>query len=141
MAASDDILDDYRKLHAQMLGDIRRWRANGWRLRKDDEDITEKWLAYQRRRADDLARIILAQEKRDVLRAGRRQASPHRVQLLELMSVPKRLIEVDERTAIALEASAGERGLSVSALLAEMARITTSHDVLSADDVAELDRR
>jgi hypothetical protein len=76
MAASDDILDDYRKLHGQMLDDIRRWRANGWRLRKDDEDMTDKWLAYQRRRADDLARIILAHEKRDVFRAGRRQASP-----------------------------------------------------------------
>jgi hypothetical protein len=75
MAASDDILDDYRKLHAQMLDDIRRWRADGWRLRKDDEDITDKWLAYQRRRADDLARIILAHEKRDVRCAGRTAAS------------------------------------------------------------------
>jgi hypothetical protein len=74
MAASDDILDDYRKLHTQMLDDIRRWRADGRHLRKDDEDITERWLAYQRRRADDLARIILTHEKRDVRRAGRMAA-------------------------------------------------------------------
>jgi hypothetical protein len=76
MAPSDDILDDYRKLRTRMLDDIRRWRANGWRLRKDDEDITEQWLAYQRRRADDLARIILAHEKRDVLHAEWRRAAP-----------------------------------------------------------------
>jgi hypothetical protein len=76
MAASDDILDDYRKLHNQMLDDIRRWRANEWRLRKDDEDITERWLAYQRRRADDLARIIRAHEKRNVPRAERRPDIP-----------------------------------------------------------------
>jgi hypothetical protein len=58
MAASDDILDDYRKLHTQMLDDIRRWRGNGWRLRKDDEDITERWLlpaAPGRRSGEDHA--------------------------------------------------------------------------------------
>jgi hypothetical protein len=32
--------------------------------------------SYQRRRADDLARIMLAREKRDVLRTGRGQATP-----------------------------------------------------------------
>jgi hypothetical protein len=53
------------------------------------------------------------------------------------MSVPKRLIEVDEGTAIALETRAAELGLSVSALVAEMTRIASAHD----DDVAELDRR
>jgi hypothetical protein len=70
---------------------------------------------------------------------GKRPRNP--AQLLELMSAPKRFIEVDEQTAIALEASAAERGLSVSALVAEMARVAMLHDVPSADDVAELDRR
>jgi len=57
------------------------------------------------------------------------------------MTGPKRLIEVDEQTAIALEAKAAERGLSVPDLVAEMASIATSHEVLSTDDIVELDRR
>jgi hypothetical protein len=57
------------------------------------------------------------------------------------MNAPKRLIEVDERTAIALEARAAERGLSVPDLVAEMAALATSREALSTDDVAELDRR
>jgi len=57
------------------------------------------------------------------------------------MNAPKRLIEVDERTAIALEARAAERGLSVPDLLAEMTSLAISPEATSADDVAELDRR
>jgi hypothetical protein len=57
------------------------------------------------------------------------------------MNTPKRLIEVDERTAVALEEKAAERGLSVPDLVAEMTALATLPEVLSTDDVAELDRR
>jgi len=57
------------------------------------------------------------------------------------MNAPKRLIEVDEPTAIALEARAAERGLSVPDLVAEMTALATSQEALSAADIAELDRR
>jgi hypothetical protein len=53
--------------------------------------------------------------------AGKQSHNPAR--RLELMGAPKRLIEVDERTALVLEARAAERGLSVSAFVAEMARV------------------
>jgi hypothetical protein len=57
------------------------------------------------------------------------------------MNAPKRLIEVDEQTAIALEARAAERGLSVPDLVAEITALATSPELLSTDEVAELDRR
>ncbi len=57
------------------------------------------------------------------------------------MNAPKRLIEVDERTATALEARAAERGLSVPELVAEMTALATSPEALSMDEVTELDRR
>jgi len=57
------------------------------------------------------------------------------------MNAPKRLIEVDERTAVALEGRAAERGLSVPDLIAEMIALATPQEALSSDDVAELDRR
>ena len=57
------------------------------------------------------------------------------------MNPPKRLIEVDDQTVIALEARAAERGLSVPDLLAEMTALATSRQALSMDDIAELDRR
>jgi hypothetical protein len=57
------------------------------------------------------------------------------------MNAPKRLIEVDERTAITLEARAAERGLSVPDLVAEMTALAASQEALSTADVAELDRR
>jgi hypothetical protein len=57
------------------------------------------------------------------------------------MNAPKRLIEVDERTAIALEAKAAERGVSVPELVAEMTALATSPEAPSADDVVELGRR
>ena len=48
-----------------MLADIAHWRANGWRLRENNKDITEKWLADQQARADKLGIIIAAYEYRD----------------------------------------------------------------------------
>ena len=48
-----------------MLDDIAHWRANGWRLRENNEDITEKWLADQQARADKLGIIIAPYEYRD----------------------------------------------------------------------------
>lgn len=59
----DDIVSDYRKLHATMLDDIKHWRSAGCRLSINNEDVTEKWLADQQRRADNLARVIAAHEK------------------------------------------------------------------------------
>jgi len=119
MAASDNILDDYRKLHTQMLDDIRRWRANGWRLRKDDEDTPKRGSPTSG------AGSTIWQGSSWPTRSGtscvpdRGKRARNRAQLLELMSVPKRLIEVDERTAVAPEKRATERGLSVSAIVAE----------------------
>lgn len=57
------------------------------------------------------------------------------------MNAGKRLIQVDERTAIDLEAMAAERGMSVSDLVAEMTALAASPEALSTDEVAELDRR
>jgi hypothetical protein len=57
------------------------------------------------------------------------------------MNAPKRLIEVDEQTAAALEAKAAERGLSVPDLVAELAAGAASQQAPSIDDIAELDRR
>ena len=65
MAAIDELLAHYQELRAQMLDDIAHWRANGWRLRENNEDITEKWLADQQARADKLGIIIAAYEYRD----------------------------------------------------------------------------
>jgi hypothetical protein len=57
------------------------------------------------------------------------------------MNAPKRLIEVDERTAIALETRAAEQGLSVPELLEEMTTLATSQETIYADEISELDRR
>lgn len=57
------------------------------------------------------------------------------------MNAPKRLIEVDEWTALALETRAAEQGLSVPELIAEMTELATSQETLSPDEIAELDRR
>ncbi len=57
------------------------------------------------------------------------------------MNAPKRLIEVDERTAIALETRAAEQGLSVPELLEEMTTFATSRETISAEEIVELDRR
>ena len=65
MAAIDDLLNDYRRVREQMLDDVKFWRANGWHLHKNNEDITEKWLSEQTSRAEKLAKIIAAYEKRN----------------------------------------------------------------------------
>jgi hypothetical protein len=57
------------------------------------------------------------------------------------MNAPRRLIEVDERTAIALEARAAKRGLSVPDLVAEMTALANAQEIPPTDDVDELDRR
>jgi hypothetical protein len=61
--AIDELLDHYRKLRADMFDDIAFWRRHGWRLRKNDEDITDKWLADQQSRTDELGAIVAAHEK------------------------------------------------------------------------------
>jgi hypothetical protein len=76
------------------------------------------------------------------------------------MGAKLRQIEVDEETALLLEAHAGARGITISELLAEIASnlealqadlaefrdkggglLATSQEILSADEIAELDRR
>jgi hypothetical protein len=52
VAAIDELLAHYRKTRDQMLDDIKHWRENGWKLRRNNEDITEEWLTDQKRRAD-----------------------------------------------------------------------------------------
>lgn len=58
-----------------------------------------------------------------------------------LLDALKRLIEVDERTAIALEARAAKRGLSIPDPVAEMTALAAPGETLSTDEIAELDRR
>jgi predicted transcriptional regulator len=53
----------------------------------------------------------------------------------------KRIIEVDDTTAAALESRAAEVGLSVSELLAEMVAAEGAAAELSGTEVAELDRQ
>ena len=50
-------------------------------------------------------------------------------------------IEIDDRTATALERRAAERGVTVPELVAELATLAISPVEADADDVAELDRR
>ena len=50
-------------------------------------------------------------------------------------------IEVDEATARTLQARARDKGVSVSELIAEFARIETGPVSVDADALAELDRR
>jgi hypothetical protein len=57
------------------------------------------------------------------------------------MTIAKRLIEIEEQAAIALEKRAAERGLSVPDLVAEMTELAASAAVPAVEDVAELDRR
>jgi hypothetical protein len=46
------------------------------------------------------------------------------------MKTPKRLIEVDEATAAALETRAAECGLSVPDLIAKIVELTTSEETI-----------
>lgn len=57
------------------------------------------------------------------------------------MGAAKRNIEIDEATAIALEARAAEAGLSLSDLLAQMTSDLASPAEISDDALDELDRQ
>lgn len=50
-------------------------------------------------------------------------------------------IEIDERTADVLQARANELGVTVSALVAELATLDSDPVVVESDEIAELDRR
>src|SRR6266545_2223931 len=50
-------------------------------------------------------------------------------------------IEIDDDTATALKQRAEERGVSVAALVAELAALEASPAEADRDDIAELDRR
>jgi hypothetical protein len=65
MAIVDKLIEHFRQRRAQILDDIQRWRDGGWKLRKNNEDITEDWLTEQQRRADELGSIIADYEKRN----------------------------------------------------------------------------
>ncbi len=57
------------------------------------------------------------------------------------MNLKVRTIEVDAATADTLEARAGERGMSVGELVAELVAFVDSHSPVDEDEIAELDRR
>ena len=57
------------------------------------------------------------------------------------MAMKTQTIEIDDRTATALEKRAAERGVTVPELVAELATLAISPVEVDADDVAELDRR
>ena len=57
------------------------------------------------------------------------------------MSSTIRTVEVDESTAETLKARAAEKGLSVSQLIAELAKVESEPVALDADTISELDRR
>jgi hypothetical protein len=57
------------------------------------------------------------------------------------MGSAKRSIEVDEATAVALEARAAEAGVSVPELLAQIVRLPDRADGISDEELEELDRR
>lgn len=58
--AANDLLG---QLHAQIIGDIKAWRSGRWRLSRNNEDITERWLQDQQARADKLATMVGVNEK------------------------------------------------------------------------------
>ena len=57
------------------------------------------------------------------------------------MNLKVRTIEIDAATADTLEARAGERGMSVGELVAELVAFVDSHAPVDDDEIAELDRR
>jgi hypothetical protein len=63
MATSNELLEHCARLRAQMLDEIAACRSGGWRVMRDNEDITEPWLQEQQARADKLARLIAPHEK------------------------------------------------------------------------------
>jgi predicted transcriptional regulator len=56
------------------------------------------------------------------------------------MNVKVRTIEVDAAIADTLETRAGERGMTVGALVAELVAFVDSHAPVQDDEIAELDR-
>jgi hypothetical protein len=61
----DDIILQYRKVHAGFLDDIKHLRSSGLRISENNKDITEQWISDQQRRADNLAKVIAAHENLD----------------------------------------------------------------------------
>jgi len=57
------------------------------------------------------------------------------------MTSKSRMIEVDEATADALQVRAAERGVSVSALVTELANYNAPPLSVAPDEIVELDRR
>lgn len=57
------------------------------------------------------------------------------------MGANKRMIEIDDATALVLEARAAEAGLSVPALLAQWAALRNEPAPVSTTELAELDRQ
>ena len=57
------------------------------------------------------------------------------------MNVKVRTIEVDAAIADALEARAGERGVSVGELVAELVALADSEEPADDNEIAELDRQ
>jgi predicted transcriptional regulator len=57
------------------------------------------------------------------------------------MSSNVHTVELDESTAETLKARAAEKGVSVSQLIAELAKVESEPAVLEPEVVAELDRR
>jgi predicted transcriptional regulator len=57
------------------------------------------------------------------------------------MVAAKRKIEIDEETATALEKHAAEQGRSLSEFLTDLADIASAPASVTAEDIAELDRR
>jgi hypothetical protein len=60
MATFNELLDHYAQLRAQILADISTCRSDGWRLIRNNEDVTETWLRDQQARADKLGNMIAA---------------------------------------------------------------------------------
>ena len=54
---------DDRSVLRQMLDDVRFWRAHNWRMRNNDEDVTDSWISNKLSRARHLWRVITARER------------------------------------------------------------------------------
>ena len=63
MSSIAKLLEQYSQLHGQMLEDIKTWRSGGWRLLRNNEDITERWLQDQQTRAEELGSLVAPVEK------------------------------------------------------------------------------
>jgi hypothetical protein len=70
MATFNELFEHCAQLRAQILADISTCRSDGWRLIRNDEDVTEIWLRDQQDRADKLGNIIAGQHKPPVYLYG-----------------------------------------------------------------------